>query len=70
MSALPRSAAAGLTCTQLSVEVAGRVLVRELELTMPSGTLTAILGRNGAGKTMTLHTLAGNMRTFVMVGRL
>ena len=59
MSALPRSAAAGLTCTQLSVEVAGRVLVRELELTMPSGTLTAILGRNGAGKTMTLHTLAG-----------
>jgi iron complex transport system ATP-binding protein len=59
MNALPRSAAAGLTCTQLSVEVAGRVLVRELELTMPSGTLTAILGRNGAGKTMTLHTLAG-----------
>jgi len=59
MSALPRSAATGLTCTQLTVEIAGRALVRELQLTIASGTLTAILGRNGAGKTMTLHTLAG-----------
>jgi iron complex transport system ATP-binding protein len=59
MSALPQSSATGLTCTRLSVEVAGRALVRELELTIASGTLTAILGCNGAGKTMTLHTLAG-----------
>jgi iron complex transport system ATP-binding protein len=59
MSALPQSAAAGLACTGLTVEVAGRTLVRELHLTIASGTLMAILGRNGAGKTMTLHTLAG-----------
>jgi iron complex transport system ATP-binding protein len=59
MSALPRSAPSGLACTQLTVEVAGRALVRQLDLTIASGTLTAILGRNGAGKTMTLHTLAG-----------
>ena len=59
MSALPQSTAAGLACTRLTVEVAGRALVRELDLTIASGTLTAILGRNGAGKTMTLHTLAG-----------
>jgi iron complex transport system ATP-binding protein len=59
MSALPRRTATGLACTQLTVEVAGRALVRELELTIASGTLTAILGRNGAGKTLTLHTLAG-----------
>jgi iron complex transport system ATP-binding protein len=59
MSALSRSAANGLACTRLTVEVAGRALVRELEITMPGGAITAILGRNGAGKTMTLHTLAG-----------
>jgi iron complex transport system ATP-binding protein len=60
MSALPQVAAtSGLACTQLAVEVAGRALVRELQLTSAAGTVTAILGRNGAGKTMTLHTLAG-----------
>jgi iron complex transport system ATP-binding protein len=59
MSALPRIAASGLACTQLSVAVAGRVLVRDLELSITGGSVTAILGCNGAGKTMTLHTLAG-----------
>jgi iron complex transport system ATP-binding protein len=59
MSALPQAAAQGLACTQLTVEVAGRMLVRDLELTIAGGTVTAILGRNGAGKTLTLHTLAG-----------
>jgi iron complex transport system ATP-binding protein len=59
MSALPRAAASGLACTQLTVEVATRALVRDLELAVASGTVTAILGCNGAGKTMTLHTLAG-----------
>jgi iron complex transport system ATP-binding protein len=59
MSALPKLAAPGLACSQLTVEVAGRVLVRELNLAISGGTVTAILGRNGAGKTMTLHTLAG-----------
>jgi iron complex transport system ATP-binding protein len=59
MSALPRSAATGLACTQLNVEVAGRALVRELELSIAGGSVTAVLGCNGAGKTLTLHTLAG-----------
>ena len=59
MSALPKCAASGLACTQLTVEVAGRALVRDLELAIAGGTVTAILGRNGAGKTLTLHTLAG-----------
>lgn len=60
MSALPKVApASSLACTQLTVEVAGRTLVRDLELTIPSGTVTAVLGRNGAGKTLTMHTLAG-----------
>jgi iron complex transport system ATP-binding protein len=60
VSAVPRLAAAsGLACSRLTVEVAGRTLVRDLELSIASGAVTAILGRNGAGKTMTLHTLAG-----------
>jgi len=60
MSALPQPAAASaLACTQLTVEVAGRTLVRDLQLTIAGGTVTAILGRNGSGKTLTLHTLAG-----------
>ena len=52
-------AASSLACTQLTVEVAGRALVRDLQLAVASGAVTAILGRNGAGKTLTLHTLAG-----------
>jgi iron complex transport system ATP-binding protein len=59
MSALPKIAASGLGCTQLVVEVAGRALVRDLELAIAGGSVTAILGCNGAGKTLTLHTLAG-----------
>ena len=60
MNAVPEVAAASaLACTQLTVEVAGRVLVRDLELAIAGGSVTAVLGRNGAGKTMTLHTLAG-----------
>ncbi|MGH8187190.1 MAG: ABC transporter ATP-binding protein [Steroidobacteraceae bacterium] len=48
-----------LGCAGLRVEVAGRELVRGLTLSMRSGTITSILGCNGAGKTLTLHTLAG-----------
>lgn len=60
MSALAKVApASSLACTQLTVEVAERTLVRDLELTIASGTVTAVLGRNGAGKTLTMHTLAG-----------
>ena len=60
MSAAPQAvAASSLACSKLTVEVARRVLVRELQLTIVSGAVTAVLGRNGAGKTLTLHTLAG-----------
>jgi iron complex transport system ATP-binding protein len=43
----------------LDISVAGRTLVRELDLKVSSGSVTALLGRNGAGKTLTLHTLCG-----------
>jgi iron complex transport system ATP-binding protein len=34
-------------------------LVRELDLSLQRATLTCVLGCNGAGKSLTLHTLAG-----------
>ncbi len=37
----------------------GRTLVRDLTLDLPAGKLLVVLGRNGSGKSSTLHTLAG-----------
>jgi iron complex transport system ATP-binding protein len=48
-----------LSCSGLHIEVAGRLLVESLDLTLAPGRFVALLGRNGAGKTLTLHTLAG-----------
>lgn len=48
-----------LVCDGLDVEVAGHRLVAALSFTTRPGRLVALLGRNGAGKTLTLHTLAG-----------
>jgi iron complex transport system ATP-binding protein len=48
-----------LSCRGVDVAVAGRTLVRALELEARGGEFIAVLGRNGVGKTLTLHTLAG-----------
>lgn len=56
------TAPARLTCHHLDVEVAGHALVHELNLAVHAGAMTCILGRNGTGKTLTLHTLAGLRR--------
>ena len=48
-----------LACRAVDVDVAGRTLVRGLEFAAESGDFIAVLGRNGVGKTLTLHTLAG-----------
>ena len=50
---------APLKCKQLSVAIAGRTLLQDLELSLPAGSITCVLGLNGCGKTLTLHTLAG-----------
>jgi iron complex transport system ATP-binding protein len=56
MSVTPESAFA---CRDLTIKVPGRALVNELEMRLRSGDFLAVLGQNGAGKTLTLHTLAG-----------
>lgn len=48
-----------LACESLQVRVPGRLLVDDLDLTLHRGELLAVLGQNGAGKTLTLMTLAG-----------
>ena len=48
-----------LACHDLTVTVPGRTLVENLEMTLVSGEFLAVLGQNGAGKSLTLHTFAG-----------
>ena len=48
-----------LTCSGLTVGIAGRTLVRDLTFNLAAGDVVCVLGPNGVGKTLTLHTLAG-----------
>ncbi len=48
-----------LAARAADVAVAGRTLVRALDLEARGGEFIAVLGRNGVGKTLTLLTLAG-----------
>ncbi len=56
MSAATKS---GLTCARVSISVPGRMLVENLDLEIRAGDILAVLGPNGVGKSLTLHTLAG-----------
>ncbi|MGI9238714.1 MAG: ABC transporter ATP-binding protein [Woeseiaceae bacterium] len=47
------------SCNNLRVTVPGRLLVDDLSLRVAPGELVAVLGQNGSGKSMTMHTLAG-----------
>jgi iron complex transport system ATP-binding protein len=51
--------ASSLSAHQLTIGVAQRTLVRELSIQLAPGEFVAILGRNGSGKSLTLHTMAG-----------
>jgi len=46
-------------CCGLTVTVPGRTLVEDLQLSVDGGDFLAVLGQNGAGKSLTLLTLAG-----------
>ena len=43
----------------LGIRAGSRRLVEDLQLEVQSGEFIAVLGRNGSGKSLTLHTLAG-----------
>jgi len=47
------------SCQNLTVAVAGRTLVEHLSMEVSRGELIAVLGQNGSGKSLSLHTLAG-----------
>jgi iron complex transport system ATP-binding protein len=59
MNAVPASVHSGLAAHSLQIRAGARELVRDLSLDFSAGEFVAILGRNGSGKTLTLHTLAG-----------
>ena len=48
-----------LSLEQLSAGYGGGVVVHRIDLTVPAGTVHAVVGHNGAGKTTLLHTVAG-----------
>jgi iron complex transport system ATP-binding protein len=54
--------AAALAARSLGIRAGARQLVAEMSIEFRTGALTAILGRNGCGKTLTIHTLAGLRR--------
>jgi iron complex transport system ATP-binding protein len=53
------AAAVPLAARAVSVRAGARTLVQGLDVEFSPGEVVAILGRNGSGKTLTLHTLAG-----------
>jgi len=48
-----------LSCGKLTISVPGRTLIDALSLDIRGGEFLAVLGPNGVGKSLSLHTLAG-----------
>jgi iron complex transport system ATP-binding protein len=56
---MPQNGSPLFSCRNLRVSVAGRILVDALDIDVERGELIAVLGQNGSGKSLTMHTLAG-----------
>jgi iron complex transport system ATP-binding protein len=59
---MDKAVTARLGVRSLGIRAGTRQLVTEMSLELAASQFTAILGRNGCGKTLTLHTLAGLRR--------
>ncbi len=59
MSTEPKDTPAALEAERLEVRYGRTVVLRELTLRVPSGSVYALLGRNGAGKSSLLRVLLG-----------
>lgn len=55
----PPARGARLDCTGLAVAPGGATVIRDLDLTVPAGELTVLVGPSGAGKTTLLRAIAG-----------
>ncbi len=56
---LPALSSCRLEASGLSVEIAGRPILRNVSLALEGGQVVAVVGRNGVGKTTLLRALAG-----------
>src|SRR5690606_544035 len=50
-----------LIISDLSLRVAGRLLIENASLTLPAGTKAGLVGRNGTGKTTLFRAIAGEL---------
>ncbi|MFC6488783.1 ABC-F family ATP-binding cassette domain-containing protein [Nitratireductor sp. GCM10026969] len=50
-----------LTINDLSLRVAGRLLIEQASLTLPAGTKAGLVGRNGTGKTTLFRAITGEL---------
>src|SRR5690349_11589628 len=50
-----------LTINDLSLRIAGRLLLDHASLTLPSGTKAGLVGRNGTGKTTLFRAITGDL---------
>lgn len=51
-----------VTCENLSVEIAGRPVLSDINVSISHGELVLVFGPNGAGKTCFLRTLVGDLK--------